>query len=84
MKPKNSSKKEEDYSYVGGKVFKFSPKADEEVISLKVEPDLTGVAALIWSYNINLTNTQVRQILEDTCDGIDIQNPNYLLKFRRR
>ena len=38
-------------------------------------PHAAGVAALIWSRNRNLTNHQVRQILESTCDNIDAANP---------
>ena len=40
-------------------------------------PHAAGVAALIWSRNRNLTNHQVRQILESTCDNIDAANPGF-------
>ncbi|MEX0677679.1 MAG: S8 family serine peptidase [Pirellulales bacterium] len=38
-------------------------------------PHAAGVAALIWSRNPRLTNQQVRNILENTCDNIDALNP---------
>ncbi len=41
-------------------------------------PHVAGVAALIWSRNIELTNQQVRQILEETCDNIDAANPGFI------
>ena len=44
-------------------------------------PHVAGVAALVWASNMNLTNIQVRQIIEGTCDNIDNLNPNYLGKL---
>lgn len=43
-------------------------------------PHVAGVAALIWSKNMNLRNWRVRQILEDptSCDRIDHLNPPHL------
>jgi subtilisin family serine protease len=38
-------------------------------------PHAAGVAALIWSRNRNLTNQQVRWIMESSCDNIDATNP---------
>ncbi|MGP4096800.1 S8 family serine peptidase [Nonomuraea sp. KM90] len=37
-------------------------------------PHVAGVAALVWSRNRNLTNHQVRLIVESTCDNIDATN----------
>jgi subtilisin family serine protease len=37
-------------------------------------PHVAGLAALIWSVNMNLSNEQVRNILIETCDDIDKQN----------
>jgi subtilisin family serine protease len=41
-------------------------------------PHVAGLAALIWSYNPNLTNQQVRNIIETTCDNIDAKNPGHV------
>ncbi|GAA4971448.1 subtilisin family serine protease [Nonomuraea thailandensis] len=41
-------------------------------------PHVAGVAALIWSRNRNLTNLQVRRILESTCDNIDATNTGFV------
>ena len=38
-------------------------------------PNVTGVAALVWSANANLTATQVRQIMAQT--ATDLGNPGY-------
>jgi subtilisin family serine protease len=40
-------------------------------------PHVTGLAALIRSRNMSLTNTQVRSIIESTCDNIDAKNPGF-------
>ena len=40
-------------------------------------PHVAGLAALIWSRNITLTNQQVRQTIENTCDNIDALNPGF-------
>nr|WP_311132287.1 S8 family serine peptidase [Nonomuraea gerenzanensis]SBO93967.1 Rhs family protein [Nonomuraea gerenzanensis] len=40
-------------------------------------PHVAGVAALIWSRNRNLTNLQVRRILESTCDPVDAVNAGF-------
>jgi len=40
-------------------------------------PHVTGLAALVWSAAPNLTNAQVRQIIEDTCDDVDALNPGF-------
>jgi hypothetical protein len=40
-------------------------------------PHVSGVAALVWSVNRNLTNEEVRQVIEDTCDDIDAANPGF-------
>lgn len=44
-------------------------------------PHVAGLAALIWSRNRTLTNQQVRQIIESTCDNIDAQNPTFVGKL---
>jgi subtilisin family serine protease len=41
-------------------------------------PHVAGLAALVWSANRHLTNHQVRQIIEDTCDNIDAANPDFV------
>ena len=41
-------------------------------------PLVAGVAALIWSGNRDVTNDQVRQIIESTCDNIDSTNPGFV------
>jgi hypothetical protein len=38
-------------------------------------PHVAGVAALVWSCDPSLTNHQVRDIIESTCDPIDADNP---------
>lgn len=40
-------------------------------------PHVAGLAALVWSANRTLTNHQVRQIIEDTCDNIDAANRGF-------
>jgi len=44
-------------------------------------PLAAGLAGLIWSKNPNLTNQDVRKIIENTCDNIDGVNPNYVGKL---
>jgi subtilisin family serine protease len=41
-------------------------------------PHVTGVAALVWSRDFHLTNQQVRNIIESTCDNIDASNPEFI------
>ena len=41
-------------------------------------PHAAGVAALIWSRHRFLTNVQVREILQSTCDNIDAANPGFV------
>jgi subtilisin family serine protease len=38
-------------------------------------PLVAGLAGLIWSKNPNLTNQEVRNIIENNCDNIDALNP---------
>ena len=40
-------------------------------------PHVAGLAALVWSRNRCLSNQQVRQIIEDTCDNVDASNPSF-------
>ncbi len=40
-------------------------------------PHVAGLAALIWSKNPDLTNSQVRKYIEGTCDNIDPKNPGF-------
>jgi len=40
-------------------------------------PHVAGVAALVWSRDPSLTNHQVRNIIESTCDNIDAANPGF-------
>ena len=44
-------------------------------------PLVAGLAGLIWSKNPTLTNQQVRDIIENTCDNIDGVNPSYAGKL---
>jgi subtilisin family serine protease len=44
-------------------------------------PHVAGLAALIWSRNPELTNAQVRAIIESTCDNIDVRNPGFVGKL---
>jgi len=41
-------------------------------------PHVAGVAALVWSRDFNLTNQQVRAIIESTCANIDASNPDFI------
>jgi subtilisin family serine protease len=41
-------------------------------------PHVCGVAALVWSHNRNLSNQQVRRVIENTCDDIDAANPGFV------
>ncbi|RJT87292.1 hypothetical protein D6T64_14705, partial [Cryobacterium melibiosiphilum] len=41
-------------------------------------PHVAGVAALIWSRHRFLTNAQVRDVLQATCDNIDSSNPGFV------
>ncbi len=41
-------------------------------------PHVAGLAALVWSRNRCLSNQQVRQIIEDTCDNVDGSNPSFV------
>ena len=40
-------------------------------------PLVAGLAGLIWSKNPELSHTQVREVIETTCDNIDAVNPGY-------
>jgi subtilisin family serine protease len=40
-------------------------------------PHVAGLAALVWSAAPCLTNLDVRQIIEDTCDEVDARNPGF-------
>jgi subtilisin family serine protease len=42
-------------------------------------PHVSGVAALVWSVNRNLSNQQVRRMIENTCDDIRAANPGWVL-----
>ncbi|MBL7742771.1 MAG: S8 family serine peptidase [Chitinophagaceae bacterium] len=44
-------------------------------------PHVAGLAALIWSRNKTLTNAQVRNIIQSTCDNIDVKNPGFAGKL---
>ena len=44
-------------------------------------PHVAGLAGLIWSRNRTLTNQQVRNIIETTCDNIDALNPGFAGKL---
>ena len=41
-------------------------------------PVVSGVAALVWSTNLNLTNLQVRNILESTSDNVSGTGTNWV------
>jgi subtilisin family serine protease len=41
-------------------------------------PHVAGLAALIWSHNRTLSNQQVRETIEATCDNIDAANPGFV------
>lgn len=40
-------------------------------------PHVAGLAALVWSAAPELSSTEVRQIIEDTCDSVDALNPGF-------
>lgn len=40
-------------------------------------PHVAGVAALVWSVDQSLTNTEVRQILQTSVSDVDRDNPQY-------
>jgi subtilisin family serine protease len=40
-------------------------------------PHVTGVAALVWSVYTGLSNAEVREIVEDTCDSVAGVNPGF-------
>ena len=44
-------------------------------------PHVAGLAGLIWSRNLSLTNAQVRNIIQSTCDNIDALNPGFAGKL---
>jgi hypothetical protein len=46
-------------------------------------PHVAGLAALVWSRNRSLTNQQVRQVIQDTCDNIDAANPGFIGQLGR-
>ena len=46
-------------------------------------PHVAGLAALIWSRNLTLTNHDVRSIIESTCDNIDAMNPGLMGQIGR-
>lgn len=44
-------------------------------------PHVAGLAALVWSRNLGLTNQQVRTLVESTCDNVDAKNPGFAGKL---
>ncbi|WP_330358345.1 S8 family peptidase [Streptomyces chartreusis] len=46
-------------------------------------PHVAGVAALVWSRNLQLTQEQVRAIVENTCDDVNRDNPSHSGKLGR-
>jgi subtilisin family serine protease len=44
-------------------------------------PHVAGVAALVWSANFALTNQDVREILEGSCEMVDGENPHFIGKL---
>jgi hypothetical protein len=44
-------------------------------------PHVAGLAGLVWSRNLTLTNAQVRSIIENNCDNIDALNPGFAGKL---
>ncbi|WP_158751371.1 S8 family peptidase [Streptomyces bicolor] len=46
-------------------------------------PHVAGVAALVWSRNLELTQEQVRAVVESTCDDTNQDNPGYAGKLGR-
>jgi len=44
-------------------------------------PHVAGVAALIWSRNPDLSNAQVRTILQTSAENIDAKNPGFVGKL---
>jgi subtilisin family serine protease len=41
-------------------------------------PHVAGLAALVWSQNRTLSNQQVRETIEASCDNIDAANPGFV------
>ena len=46
-------------------------------------PHVAGLAALVWSGDLTLTNTQVRQQIENTCDSLASTHPGFIGKLGR-
>jgi|tagenome__1003787_1003787.scaffolds.fasta_scaffold20946330_1 subtilisin family serine protease len=44
-------------------------------------PFVTGLAALIWSYDLQLTNKEVQQVIENSCKNINDSNQDYQNKL---
>jgi thermitase len=40
-------------------------------------PHVAGLAALVWSAVPSLSNWEVRRIIEDACDSVDVLNPGF-------
>ena len=41
-------------------------------------PHVAGLAALVWSQNRTLSNRQVRETIEASCDKLDAANPGFV------
>ena len=46
-------------------------------------PHVAGLAALVWSAAPELSNAEVRLIIEDTCDSVDALNPGFVGQLGR-
>ncbi|WP_062055096.1 S8 family serine peptidase [Aquimarina longa] len=78
--------KKVDVSAPGVNIWSTVPNNNHNGYSYKngtsmASPHVAGLAGLIWSKNKDLTNAQVRKIIEQTTDNIDAKNPGFAGKL---